>query len=167
MQDIKIFILESLINENKLLSNNYYINDATPKYKDIKEVIKAFKTERCPILIDRKINAITKLVEDNIELTHEVLKDLRKKYKETATSENNVIIFVRNNKGVLMLTDDGFESLFDIENGVDKCDWILKTDGGYHSNGKHYSYKEIFAALNGLIADIYEYDKSKLKSSFY
>ena len=159
MQDIKNFILESLINENKLESNDYYINNATPKYKDTKEAIKAFKTERCPISIDIKVNAITKLVEDNIELTPEVLKDLRKKYKETATSENNVIIFVRNNKGVLMLTDDGFESLFDIEHGVDRCDWILKTAGGYHSNGKSYTYKEIFAALNGLIADIYEYDR--------
>ena len=163
MKDIKNFILESLINENKLASNDYYINDATPKYKDTKEAIKAFKTEKCSISINRKINLITKLVEDNIELTPEVLKDLRKKHKETATSESNVIIFVRNNKGVLMLTDDGFESLFDIENGVDRCDCILKTNGGYHSNGKSYSYKEIFTALNGLIADIYEYDRSKLE----
>lgn len=167
MQDIKNFILESLINENKLQSNDYYINDATPKYKDTKEAIKAFKTEKCPISINGKVNAITKLVEDNIELTSEVLKDLRKKHKETATGGSNVIIFVRNNKGVLMLTADGFETLFDIKNGVDKCDWILKTDGGYHSSGKSYTYKEIFAALNGLIADIYEYDRSKLKTSYY
>lgn len=158
MQNIKNFILESLINENKLESNDYYINDAKPKYKNTKEAIKAFKTKECPLSIYRIVNKITKLIEDNVKLTPEVLKDLHKKYKDKENDRLDAIIFVYNDKGVLMLTHDGFESLFDIENGVEQCNWILKTDGGYHSSGKQYSYKEIFASLNGLTADIYEYN---------